>query len=252
MPTLRKRSFPTLSCNVLKLSAVDNRTLGKPHASELIRKACQDLRQLKQREGERQREGKSTGKGSSVASAARARLENLSLTDGKYDRELSRNIIDPNLLSLGVIFEEGLIRKKERENPGRFVVPGELEYNGILLTPDLLDMRPPKVWNCARAVWEIKATFYSSSKDVESSDFWRFWEQILWYCIAIGTNVGVLAIAHIRGDYSDECPTAYREWVRRFTTYEIAVGRSRMERLRDEWNKTKVEQLRDEWKTKAL
>lgn len=99
-------------------------------------------------------------------------------------------------LNLGNAMEKSMIRAMQAEHPDRYVIPGELERDGIKGTPDLWDVYE---W----ATVELKLTWASSKRaeDIEDVWFWRYWIQLKSYCWMAGMNTGFLIIVFINGDY---------------------------------------------------
>ena len=88
---------------------------------------------------------------------------------------------------------------------------GELERDGIFLTPDGMDI----------ADWvheEWKATYKSMRHDPH--EYYRYWWQIKAACYVIGTNLARLRVWFIRGDYKNSGPQ-WKSWEVEFTDREL-------------------------------
>lgn len=105
--------------------------------------------------------------------------------------------------NLGNAFEHAIGDAMMREQPDRFVRPGEISLDDITGTPDLWDVID---W----ATLEIKLTWASSrrAEDIEDPWFWRYWAQLKSYAHMAGQTTGRLAICFVNGDYKDSGPQA--------------------------------------------
>lgn len=121
-------------------------------------------------------------------------------------------------LELGSAFEDAvghaLARRYVKSDPERFVLPGELSKDGLLGTPDLLDVTD---W----AVIEIKLTWISSRHEPDSVKFWKYWVQLMAYCYMCETLIGRLHVCHLNGDYRASRDPEYNVWEARFTKREL-------------------------------
>ena len=134
---------------------------------------------------------------------------------------------DYTLMELGSAFEDAVVEALSNRwataNPDRFVRPGELELDGLIGTPDLLD-------TVLFAVVEIKLTKLSSNWGPDSIKFWKYWVQLMAYCYMLRTTKGFLHVCHINGDYRDNRSPCYRVYEANFSIAEL--GRNwRMLRL---------------------
>lgn len=100
-------------------------------------------------------------------------------------------------MMLGNAMEAAIIDALAREYPDRYVKPGECEFDDVFGTPDLWDIID---WQTV----EIKLTWASSrrAEDIEDPWFFRYWVQIMAYCLMCGQTTGRLIIIFINGDYS--------------------------------------------------
>lgn len=110
---------------------------------------------------------------------------------------------------LGSAFEEavrsGLAERYRKSDPHRYIVPGELESDGIIGSPDLLDMTEP-------SIVEVKLTWLSARHDPEGEKFWKYWVQLKAYCFMAGIQAGELHVCHIQGDYRERRYPIYNVW----------------------------------------
>jgi len=99
--------------------------------------------------------------------------------DGKWDKDA--------LFTQGFIWERVLkfVILKQRYDSGALVPVGELERDGIYLTPDGMDIED---W--VHEEW--KATYKSMRHD--PAEYYRYWWQIKAGCYVIGTNRARLSL----------------------------------------------------------
>ncbi len=122
------------------------------------------------------------------------------------------------LMQLGQAFEDMLIRRMEKDDPKRYLRLGEIECDGVYLTPDLMDVID---W----AVHEIKLTWKSSRNlDIEGIKFKRYWWQLKAYCWAMETCIGRLHVGFIRGNYSEDKIVDYKVWEWEWTKEELEAN----------------------------
>ncbi len=123
--------------------------------------------------------------------------------------------LDPNQawFELGNALEWAIIQRMEREFPGRYIQPGELELNGLYGTPDLWDLDE---W----LTIEIKCAWMSSKHQPDDDKFWRYWTQVKAYCKMAGMDRAHLYVTHINGDYTKVGPD-FRVWEQVFTQEEL-------------------------------
>lgn len=122
---------------------------------------------------------------------------------------------------LGSAFDHELVICLQRDHPNRFLVPGEIECNGILGTPDLLDLESD-LHQGRLAVWEIKLSWMSSSHLPGSDNFLRYELQLMAYCHLAQTLHGVLAIMFVNGDYASNRAPEFKTFPYRFTAQMLA------------------------------
>jgi hypothetical protein len=119
---------------------------------------------------------------------------------------------------LGSSFEDALVsalvERYIKNDPNRYARVGELAYDGLLGTPDLVDLTD-------FAVIEVKLTWMSSRHDAHSEKFWKYWVQLKAYCMMLGTRLGRLHVCHINGNYRDDRGPVYNVWEDEFTEREL-------------------------------
>lgn len=125
---------------------------------------------------------------------------------------------DYTLMELGSAFERavinGLTQRYIDSDPHRFVNPGELELDGFLGNPDLLDV-------LLYAIIEIKLTKLSSRHEPDSVKFWKYWVQTAAYCYMLRTTQAFLHVCHLNGNYKDDRSPRYRIYEANFTIDEL-------------------------------
>lgn len=132
--------------------------------------------------------------------------------------------MDTGRMELGSAWEEGLKRRFYSTREKDFVDVGEIEFDGIFGTPDLLDIFIPHHWQVKgsdKIAMEIKCSWISSAHNPLSTPYWKFWAQLMSYCYMLNTRLGKLIVCHVKGHYKDDSPVQYREWMREFTEYEL-------------------------------
>lgn len=155
-------------------------------------------------------------------------IHDLCIRTGVYEERVDAP--PHNKLILGTLLEYALRSSYEQSNPGRYVVPGELELDGLYGTPDLLDTHDG-------AIHEIKMSWLSE-RHAENPDprsnpkLWKFWVQLMAYLRMLGLDLGRLEIAFVRGDYKSE-DAGYRKWECRFSRRELAENWTMLCRHRD-------------------
>jgi len=119
-------------------------------------------------------------------------------------------------MALGFIWERvlGYSFIQGHLNTGRIVRPGELQLDGVYLTPDGYDTQDHVLeeWKCA---WK------SSNTDPESKKFWRYWTQVKSYCLALKTNKARLRVLFVNGDYKFKKGPVTKCWEAEFSDREL-------------------------------
>lgn len=125
---------------------------------------------------------------------------------------------DYTLMELGSAFEEAVVfflaRRYAAADPARFCQPGELEKEGLIGTPDLLDV-------LAWAIHEIKLTKLSSNQPLDGPKFWKYWMQLGTYCYMAETTLGYLHVCHLNGNYKENRSPDYRVYEVHWTMDEL-------------------------------
>lgn len=97
---------------------------------------------------------------------------------------------------VGFMFEDSMriaLRDQVVRQRSNIIVPGELEQDGILLTPDGFD-------TVAYELWEFKATWRSCEKWPPESR-WTWLVQSQAYCHVMGLDVANFGVLYLNGDY---------------------------------------------------
>ena len=150
-------------------------------------------------------------------------VRSLCLRLGHFDDD--SDVSDETIISqrqtrweLGSSFESAVIRalaaRYASAYPDRYLLIGELEKDGIIGTPDLVDL-------VLTAVVEIKLTWISSRHDIESEKFWKYLVQLMAYCYMFETYTGLLHVCHVNGNYRGDRGPTYRAWQIDFTQVEL-------------------------------
>lgn len=119
---------------------------------------------------------------------------------------------------LGSAFENavaaGLVRRTAKSDPDRYQIIGELEDDGLIGTPDLVDLEEG-------SIIEIKLTWLSARHTVDSEKFWKYWVQLMAYIKMLAVSrIGYLHVAHVNGDYRNSGPI-YNIWREEFTQQQL-------------------------------
>ncbi len=125
--------------------------------------------------------------------------------DGKWEKNA--------LFVLGFLWERVLkfVFLKAQYEAGELISVGELEQDGIYLTPDVMDIEN---W----VHHENKFTFKSMRNDPH--EYYRYWWQIKAGCYALKTNRARLQVLFIMGDYRGSGPR-WKCWEAEFTDREL-------------------------------
>lgn len=124
-----------------------------------------------------------------------------------YPDRFEERPIDIVRANLGNALERSIIAGLVESDPGRYMRPGELEFDGWYGTPDLWDLGPEhrkhhKGWSTR----EVKLTWASARRAIEDGPeaewFWRYWVQLKAYCHMAGQRHGSLTICFVNGDYT--------------------------------------------------
>jgi hypothetical protein len=118
--------------------------------------------------------------------------------------------------SVGRLWEQLLSQSLFK--PPRYQRPGEIEKDGIIGSPDTVDIDEARIL-------EFKATWKSCDRDISGSDFWNWFIQIKAYCHMIGVNEAKLVAFFVNGNYRPTVP------VMKIWDIEFSSGE-----LRENWN----------------
>ena len=103
-----------------------------------------------------------------------------------------------NYVSVGYAWEDLLAQSLAPVFGGEYVRTGEIELDGIVGTPDGLELT-------GLAIDETKATWRSSRRSIET-DFWSWFVQIKAYCHILQVPRASLRVFFVNGDYRDSGP----------------------------------------------
>ena len=126
--------------------------------------------------------------------------------DGKWDKNA--------LFTLGFMWERLLryVFLKARYEAGELFSVGELECDGVYLTPDVVDITGDWIHE------ENKFTFKSMRHDPH--EYYRYWWQIKAGCYVLETRIAILRVLFVMGDYRGSGPV-YKSWRAEFTDREL-------------------------------
>lgn len=104
---------------------------------------------------------------------------------------------------------------------------GELEHDGIYLTPDGVDVTLPHPgW----VLQEAKCTWKSAKNG--PADNWRYMVQAKAYCMALGITQVMMHVLYLMGEYKGGGPE-YKPWLITFTPEELAENWDMLKNHRD-------------------
>lgn len=154
------------------------------------------------------------------------------------ESENKEKIMVMTRMQLGQAFEEILADRYARAYPDRYYYPGELEIDGLPITPDLVD-------SSHYGPDSIKYTWISSKWPIEHEKFTYHWMQLKSECIALHSDIARLHICHNMGDYSfGNDAVIFNVWRQRFSKNELDHHRTiilkhRDRMLREGWQERK-------------
>lgn len=121
-----------------------------------------------------------------------------------------------NYTSMGWAFEDIVRRSLRNALAGMYgdvyMNPGEIEQDGIIGTPDDLNLE-------FMAVEELKATWRSSRRNLET-DFWSWMVQMKAYCFMLRLREARLRTFFVNGNYRESGPQ-FKQWHIEFTDKEL-------------------------------
>jgi hypothetical protein len=131
-------------------------------------------------------------------------------------------------MQLGLAFEDIIINRYSRHYPKRYIRSGEFDIDGLIITPDLIDLTDGSPDS-------IKLTWLSSRHEIGSDKFLYHWMQLKSECVALETDISRLHICHINGDYTydQENPVHFNVWQGMFNKRELESHRTLILRHRD-------------------
>lgn len=121
--------------------------------------------------------------------------------------ELRGDMTNDNFAKVGFLMEQPVARYLQadlQEELGELTSCGELEMDGIFMTPDRVAVDAP----AGETLVEIKVT-WKSLRDLETKyheKFWHYTLQLMGYCKGLGLTRALLVPLFIDGDYSRKPP----------------------------------------------
>lgn len=151
-------------------------------------------------------------------------IQDICIQRGWYEEQTA---LPRSRFELGKALERSLISAFEHEFPGRYVEPGEILYDGLLGTPDILDVPEEEVDDIKltdRSSGDTPELFTPAAPDhpIHTDKFWANWTQVKCYCKMIGWYKGALLLTHQRGDYGERRgEVVHHGWRQTFTDHEL-------------------------------
>lgn len=135
---------------------------------------------------------------------------------GIFKDPIERDEDDPDMtwMQLGCALEDAIARRFAKAYPGRYIRIGELEEDGLYLTPDLWDQ-------IDKVDTEIKFAWMSSRHEPDSTKMKRYWWQVMAYCYVLETLRGRLIVVHAVGDWGANRAPVANTWEQTFTRGEL-------------------------------
>lgn len=121
-------------------------------------------------------------------------------------------------MQLGSAWEWAIKDRYRHHYHDRFQDIGELVYDGLALTPDMIDTLDRSQFICVN---EIKCTWMSAC-DGDDDKLTPYWMQVMSYCSALGTLLSCLRVVFVNGDNRIVRGPIYRPWERDFSPRELA------------------------------
>jgi hypothetical protein len=123
---------------------------------------------------------------------------------GRNPRAMGEKQLE-NYRLMGFLWEDVLTHQINAErswaiSPG-LVRPGEIELDGIIMTPDAVDFAADP----GPVLEEWKVTWHSMARDLESEN-WHWFVQMKAYCHALKLTRANLRILYVNGDYRPTVP----------------------------------------------
>lgn len=145
----------------------------------------------------------------------------------KYGHYTESSNPHSGMMSLGQCLELGIELDQNSKEPGRYIRVGELELDGIYMTPDFIDVVIP-------AVKDTKLTRLSASTDPMSEKFWKFRTQLMGYCHGIQIPTGDLDVTFMSGNSESGGDPIRRIWRWEWLGRELKGNWSMIKKFRDE------------------
>lgn len=150
-------------------------------------------------------------------------VDYISRTIGRRDNTFTQAHLD-SFASIGRAFEGYMAQSVFP--PPRYERVGELECDGIIGSPDAIDIEE-------LSVMELKVRWHSSAKPIQEQReiFW----QVMAYCHMLHTVKAVLVVLYVCGDWKPPVPTwPPRAWQVAFTPGELMQNWEMLRRQRDD------------------
>lgn len=138
-------------------------------------------------------------------------INHISTTLGRRDNDFTEAELN-RFATIGRLWEAQLAQALFR--PPRYERIGELEKDGIVGSPDALDLED-------LAVMEFKVTWKSAKRPIES--FREFWWQQMAYCAMTGFERSRLYVFYVCGNYAPPVPFA-KAYNAAFTAQELRAN----------------------------
>lgn len=120
------------------------------------------------------------------------------------------------------VLETTLATMVVEDNPGRYMRPGEQIYEGVLWTPDYIDLDffGDGGYVTGLEEWKVKWCSCNKGDDLEKN-FWEWLVQTKGYCKVLGLNHARIRAVFIVGDWRNDIAPRLREWELGFTDREL-------------------------------
>jgi hypothetical protein len=151
-----------------------------------------------------------------------------------------REIDDPVAIlriSIGLAWEQYYIPEVLGPLFGVVDHPGEMELDGIYLTPDgesISVIITDKFHPIQLVVHEVKATYKSVRTVGDLTGQWMWLSQVKAYCKAKGTRFAMLHVLFLCGDYSYPITPQLKCWQIEFTQAELDTSWDLLKEYRDQ------------------
>jgi hypothetical protein len=143
--------------------------------------------------------------------------DDLSLTDVREIKDQTAIL----RISIGLAWEEYYISEVLGPLMGVVDHPGELEVDGIYMSPDGESIATVFMDKMISVIHEVKATYKSTKTVGDLSSQWMWLAQVMAYCKGARTTVAMLHVLFLCGDYKYPITPQVRCWKVEFTEEEI-------------------------------